>query len=197
MTKFIVYKITNILNNKVYVGSAFNFKERKKRHIRDLKNNRHHSQRLQNSWNKHGETNFVFEILCQSNKKQLLEDEQRFINHYCSFEDKSGYNICPTAGNTAGRLMTQETKTKISNSVSGENNPFYGRKHTDRAKEQMSRKRAGTKAWNNKLTERQVFEIREKYIPRKYSQYKLAKEYGVSRSTIQSIIQFNNWSNHE
>lgn len=39
-----------------------------------------------------------------------------------------------------------------------------------------------------KLTEQQVLEIRNKYIPIKYSQSKLANEYNVSRALIQGII---------
>jgi predicted DNA-binding protein YlxM (UPF0122 family) len=60
-------------------------------------------------------------------------------------------------------------------------------------KKWMSDSRKGESAWNNTLTKQQVEEIREKYIPRKYSQYKLAKEYGVHRSTIQDILNFKNW----
>lgn len=51
----------------------------------------------------------------------------------------------------------------------------------------------GEKHWDNKLTENQVLKIREKYIPYKYSTYKLAQEYGVSRTAIYSIIKNINW----
>ena len=39
-----------------------------------------------------------------------------------------------------------------------------------------------------KLSDEQVNEIRKKYIPRKYSMYKLANEYGVSQETINRIL---------
>jgi hypothetical protein len=39
-----------------------------------------------------------------------------------------------------------------------------------------------------KLTDTQVMEIRQKYVPRKYSMYKLADEYNVSQKTIFEII---------
>ena len=45
----------------------------------------------------------------------------------------------------------------------------------------------------SKLTEQDVIEIREKYIPRKYSQYKLAQEYGVTRTAIEQITTGRNW----
>jgi hypothetical protein len=43
------------------------------------------------------------------------------------------------------------------------------------------------------LNEKQVIEIREKYIPRKVSMMILAKEYGVSKATICHILTRKNW----
>jgi len=47
---------------------------------------------------------------------------------------------------------------------------------------------------NHKLTDKQVKEIRRKYIPWKYSMYKLGREYKVSaKSCILAIIQGRTW----
>jgi predicted DNA-binding protein YlxM (UPF0122 family) len=43
------------------------------------------------------------------------------------------------------------------------------------------------------LTKKDVLEMREKYIPYKYSVYKLAKEYNVSPTTVNQIILRNRW----
>jgi predicted DNA-binding protein YlxM (UPF0122 family) len=45
----------------------------------------------------------------------------------------------------------------------------------------------------SKLTEEQVLEIINKYVPRKYSQKKLADEYNVSQGTIGKIINKKRW----
>lgn len=45
----------------------------------------------------------------------------------------------------------------------------------------------------SKLKQKQVDEIREKYVPYIYSQFKLAREYHVSRSTIEAILHRENW----
>lgn len=45
----------------------------------------------------------------------------------------------------------------------------------------------------SKLTEQQVLEIRDKYIPRKYTREMLAKEYNISSSNISYIINRVNW----
>ena len=52
----------------------------------------------------------------------------------------------------------------------------------------------GEKNPNSKLTKKQVEEIRNRYIPRKYSVAKLAREYGVSSSCIYHIINETSWS---
>ena len=44
-----------------------------------------------------------------------------------------------------------------------------------------------------KLTEKQVLEIREKYIPYKCSFYKLADEYNVNRVSIEYIVKRKTW----
>ncbi len=43
------------------------------------------------------------------------------------------------------------------------------------------------------LTESQVREIRAKYIPRKYSRRRLAREYGVAHGTIWYVTTGQNW----
>ena len=51
----------------------------------------------------------------------------------------------------------------------------------------------GEEHWDSKLTEEEVREIREKYIPYTYSLSQLAKEYGVSESCIKFIIKRKTW----
>ena len=51
----------------------------------------------------------------------------------------------------------------------------------------------GEKHGSHKLTEKEVIEIREKYIPYKYTQSKLAKEYGVTQVEIYYILKYITW----
>lgn len=46
---------------------------------------------------------------------------------------------------------------------------------------------------NSKLTEKQIQEIRSKYVPRKYTQKMLAKEYDISEITVRKIISRKLW----
>ncbi len=51
----------------------------------------------------------------------------------------------------------------------------------------------GEKHGMHKLTEQEVLEIRQKYIPRIYTQKQLAEEYGVSQCEISKILNDKIW----
>ena len=108
-----VYQIRNLVNGKVYVGSAVNFSGRKKEHLSKLRRGLHHSPKLQSAWNKYGHDCFSFEVLEDVHEKlNLFVVEQKHINQ--SMCVQFGYNICPTAGSTLGRKASEETKRKMS-----------------------------------------------------------------------------------
>ncbi len=91
-----IYMIKNIINNKVYIGRAVNIERRWKQHIKDLENNKHHSKILQNEWDYYEKRNFQFIILEKTNKNNLIEKEQQYLNLYKSFNG-NGYNISNSA----------------------------------------------------------------------------------------------------
>lgn len=108
-----IYSITNLVNGRVYIGSAASsFKERWRCHIRDLNGNKHHSGRLQNAWNKYGEDSFKFEIVEECSSNTCIEREQFYIDTLNPF-----YNICKIAGNCTGRKFSEESKLKMSESA--------------------------------------------------------------------------------
>lgn len=76
---FVVYQIKNILNGFVYIGSTKNFHKRMKTHLRQLKNNNHHSFYLQDAFNEFGESNFIFEIIFESDNKIMVLDKEKEI----------------------------------------------------------------------------------------------------------------------
>lgn len=87
-----VYKITNKVNNKIYVGSSNNVKYRWSQHKIQLKNNIHKNPHLQRAWNLYGESNFVFEIIEECRPNIQFEREQHYLNELNPFDD-NGYNI--------------------------------------------------------------------------------------------------------
>ena len=116
-----IYKITNILNGKIYVGSAIDFIQRKSLHISQLNKNKHHSKYLQNSWNKYGMDKFIFEIIesieildLLLTREQFYLDNLLFANLNDNRFNELGYNICRIAGNWLGQHHSKESKLKIS-----------------------------------------------------------------------------------
>lgn len=103
-----IYQIRNTVNGKVYIGSAHSFFKRRSAHFTSLRRGDHHSEPLQRSWKKHGESAFVFEPLLVCDKSQLLMYEQLLIDGMNPF-----YNICRIAGNCVGISPSAETRAKI------------------------------------------------------------------------------------
>lgn len=122
-----VYKIENIVNGKIYIGSASSeggFYRRIKEHINTLVRKKHSNIYLQNSWNKHGDENFKFIILETCDSEKCIEREQYYIDLL-----KPEYNICPTAGSSLGRKYNNGTIVKFKDwafrNYSGEKNPSF------------------------------------------------------------------------
>ena len=75
-----IYQIRNLVNGKVYVGSAVNLRARMQSHFGELKNNKHNNRHLQRAYDKYGLDKFVFEVLEYVEKDMLLEREQYYID---------------------------------------------------------------------------------------------------------------------
>lgn len=134
-----IYFIINKINNKIYIGSANNFLERKNRHIRELEKGRHHSILLQRAWDKYGRKNFEFHFIESCSKKYLFVIEQKYLDFYKPFSPK-GYNIshkaqgCCCIGERNGMYGKR-----------GELNPNFGRRLSKEVKEILSLKNKGKK----------------------------------------------------
>jgi group I intron endonuclease len=115
-----IYRIRNIRNGKLYIGSAVFIEQRWRNHKHALRLNKHHSLHLQASWNVYGENLFVFEIIeFVTDKTKLIEREQFWIDELKSSDKQFGYNVCKIAGSALGRKASEETKTKRSQAMKG------------------------------------------------------------------------------
>lgn len=189
---FGIYIIKNLLNNKMYIGSTTrNFTKRWSIHKVLLRNNKHHSPRLQNSWNKNGEKSFSFEVLEEIQDKNLvIERENYYLEFYKSYDKNFGYNICKTAHRDP---MTGKTFPK-------EKHGMFNRTHTEESRKKISENHAdfsGEKNGRAKLNWTLVREIREKYKKNEYTLLMLAKEYNTGISTISHIIKNETWRENE
>jgi group I intron endonuclease len=109
-----IYTITNIINNKVYLGYTRNFYYRKNDHFKLLKRGTHDNCKLQNSFNKYGIENFTFEILEECEEKFLSSQEHYWANLLNVHNDKYGYNILPTNPDSSPMRHSPESIKKMS-----------------------------------------------------------------------------------
>lgn len=105
-----VYGILNTITNKWYIGSSIELSRRFGHHLRELRNGKHHSLKLQRSFDKYGEGAFQFKILLVCEAKDVEMFENRAIIAYDSY--KNGYNVAAEAkgGFMRGRKWPEATK---------------------------------------------------------------------------------------
>lgn len=108
-----VYSITNILNNKKYIGSSYDIHERWKTHIKKL-NKKEGNKSFQTAWNKYGIAKFKFEILEIHNefilKNDLLNREQYYVDLYKVCNRQFGYNVRPDVSSNKGVKFLDTSK---------------------------------------------------------------------------------------
>ena len=108
-----IYTITNKINNKIYVGYAFNIHKRIEYHIKRLLQNKHNNNRLQNSFNKYGLHNFSFDLLVECKKEYCCSEEHFWCNQLKSHDPKFGFNMRPTNPNNSNSKLSENAKKLI------------------------------------------------------------------------------------
>jgi len=109
-----IYKISSLIDNRIYVGSAVNIDKRKYVHFHTLRNNKHKNAKLQNFYNKYGENNLKFEVIEYCNKDTLIEREQHYIDTLLPV-----FNIAKTAGSNLGIKFTGQALENMRDSHPG------------------------------------------------------------------------------
>ena len=100
-----IYKIVNILNNKIYIGKSSDIEKRWKEHIRHSKSE--HSRRkspIHKAINKYGKENFTIELIEEVEATKLDEREVYWISFYDSYN--KGYN-CTKGGQNGATRQTK------------------------------------------------------------------------------------------
>lgn len=149
----VVYKFTNTVNGKVYIGiTSRPISERINDHIKLSNSGR--GSKFHNATRKYGFDAFVLEILEECfTKEDLQEKEVFYIAKYKADSRRYGYNL--TQGGESGFHLAPETKLKLSKKAVGRkvspevcqhlSEVKKGRKHTEETKQKMSRVQKGRK----------------------------------------------------
>lgn len=140
-----IYVIRNIVDGKVYVGSAVDYPARWSVHRSRLEKGNHHSIRLQRSWKKYGADVFAFEILEMISdkrglKNRLVNREQYWIETLGAF-GLFGFNMSPMASSSLGAIRTPEQRAAQSLRRTG----MKMKPHTQETKDKMRRSHLGRK----------------------------------------------------
>lgn len=99
---YYLYKITNKVNDKLYIGITNNPDRRKNQHWNfENRFNGKTINILYQAMRKYGTENFNFEVICIGSKEYILDLEIKAISAYKTTEKKFGYNIKP--GGDSGR----------------------------------------------------------------------------------------------
>lgn len=109
-----IYKITNKVNGKFYIGQSSNIASRFQVHKSLLSRGKSHNPHLQSSWNKYGKDSFLFEVLCLVDTNNLDLYEQILVDGL-----HPHYNIRKECKSNRGMNHTEGTKEKIRNSQIG------------------------------------------------------------------------------
>lgn len=168
-----IYKITNKINGKIYIGQSVNPKARWQKHISNSK--KYHKNRtyyLQRSLGKYGKDNFLFEIIDQCNSfEESNSKEIYWIAYYDSTNPEIGMNL------TKGGLshpISDEIKKRLSNYNKG-NVTVFGEMHPF-----------------SKLKDSDVILIRKLYSEGADAK-DLAEKFGIKKQVVHKIINYITW----
>ena len=164
----LIYKITNLVNNKIYIGKTVKtLEKRKKDHCSNAKTNSSNMY-ISKAIKKYGEENFIWEILFEEEDitdLELNEKEKYFIRLFNSRNNKVVYNLTDGGVGITGYTFTEESRKKMSktsinnNSHAGINNPMYNKQHSEESKKLMSINRGDTSGENNPMYGKSVYSV--------------------------------------
>ena len=157
-----IYKITNKINGKVYIGQSQDICKRWHEHKNNIKRERYSHVLLYKAFIKYGIDNFIFEIVEKCEENSLSEREIYYIDKfrsYVGFDDSNGYNMTLGGEGIRGAERTIEWRLHLSEGhkgistwnkgkkyslphmkgkFAGKNNPFFGRHHTEETRRKLS-----------------------------------------------------------
>lgn len=138
-----LYRITNNLNGKIYIGQTVDIINRWRAHNSYAKKPEKTGQYIHRSMAKYGSENFIFEAIATCKTQEHADEtELILISQYNSRNKEFGYNIKP-GGSTSPH--SDETKQKLREAtlrqIETQGHPAQGTKRTPEQSANLSRAR--------------------------------------------------------
>src|SRR3990167_1812580 len=151
-----IYQILNIRNADCYIGKSKNVAKRLSQHRTALRGGYHENIHLQRAWVKYGEFTFEFRLVQTLPVEWIGRAEAFWAHHFADndtglpayneqdIDEADGYMIISEATREKQRLRmlgsspSEATRKKISDSLSGENHPNFGKRLPEITKQRMS-----------------------------------------------------------
>ena len=206
----VVYKITNKINGKVYIGQTTStFDNRYKGDLYKYTHNIH----LKRAIGKYGIDNFSIEkeFKLAYSKEELDNLEKEYIIKFDCINN--GYNLREGGANGKfseqskmkmslsrkgekscwyGKHHSEETKSLLSEMNTGENHPFYGKHHSDESREKIRLSTLGEKNhfYGKTHTEETKRLLSEKHKGKTIPE-ETRKKMSLSSARKKSVLMFN------
>lgn len=113
-----IYRATNLINGKIYIGSTIDFYRRKSEHL----SNKNNCPKFKKALTKYGVDAFSWDILEEIEPNELTEKEQFYLDKLLFAQDylnkkndlfeRNGYNICPTAYSSLGKKVLDTSRIR-------------------------------------------------------------------------------------
>ena len=161
-----IYKWTNKVNGKVYIGQSVDLSFRKLK-FKCFSIKKYGGEYINRARQKYNNVDFWdYEILEYCSEEELNSKEIYYINYYNSTNPNIGYNLsCGGSGHSGykqseetkrkigeaqfgeknhmyGKTMSDDLRNQIKSAISGEHNAMWGKTHKDEVKEIISKKRS-------------------------------------------------------
>lgn len=188
----VIYKVTNLLSGKIYVG-------------KDLHNNSEYfgsGLLIKQALRKYGKKNFKKEIIEKCNKSEGNEREVYWIKKFSSTDRNIGYNI--TEGGEGGDHFTnnprkEEIREVMRKRFIGEKNPMFGKTWPEERKKRVRKKLLGRKDSINTLKKKSKASKGENngmFGVHGHDHPNYGKELPISRKEKISASLLEYWRNH-